>query len=219
MSESSVLFDRLLAQLGPQGWWPAETAEEMVIGAVLVQAVAWTNAHRAIENLRAAGLLDLRRLAATPEEHLAPLIRPAGYFNAKARKLVALALFICDAGGLPALRTRPAGEVRAALLAVHGVGSETADAILCYALDRPVMVADAYARRVLSRVGLLPARSAAGYGPAAAHLAGILPQGAGAEWFGEFHALLVAVGKDWCHKSAPACVGCPAAALCRTALA
>lgn len=187
----------------------------MVIGAVLVQAVTWTNAERAIQALRSAGCCDLQRLADTPPEQVAPLIRPAGYFNAKAKKLVALATYVRGAGGLQALRARPAEAVRAELLAVHGVGAETADAILCYALGKPAMVADAYARRVLHRIGLLPESCAARYEAAQDHLAGVLPPAADADWLGEFHALLVAVGKDWCRKSVPACAGCPAADLCR----
>lgn len=214
-AEVSDLFTRLLARLGPQGWWPAETAEEMVVGAVLVQAVAWTNAQRAIDRLRAAGWLDLDRLAGADANKLAPLIRSAGYFNAKARKLVALAAYLSAKGGLPALRSLPAAQARAELLQVYGVGAETADAILCYALGKPAMVADAYARRVLRRIGVLPERHATGYTAARAYLAGVLPREADAAWLGEWHALLVAVGKQWCHKSVPSCTGCPAADLCR----
>ena len=187
----------------------------MVVGAVLVQAVSWTNAQRAIDRLRAEGLLDLERLADADPAHLAPRIRPAGYFNVKARKLVALAVYLRGAGGLAALRARPADGVRAELLGVFGVGAETADAILCYALGRPAMVADAYARRVLHRIGVLPDGCAASYEAARAHLADLLPRDADAAWLGEWHALLVAVGKDWCHKSSPACDGCPVADLCR----
>ncbi len=211
----AALFDRLLARLGPQGWWPAETAVEMVVGAVLVQAVSWTNAQRAISRLRAGGWLDLDRLAEAAPEQLAPLVRPAGYFNVKARKLVALAAYLRAAGGLHALRSRPAELVRSELLGVFGVGAETADAILCYALGHPAMVADAYARRVLHRIGVLPDGCAATYEAARAHLAGLLPRDADARWLGEWHALLVAVGKDWCHKSKPSCDGCPLADLCR----
>lgn len=209
------LLRLLLQRLGPQGWWPADTPEEMIIGAVLTQAVAWSNAARAIAQLRAAGLLDLGRLAAADPAALAALIRPAGYFNAKARKLKALADHVLGAGGLSALATRPAAEVRTGLLAVHGVGPETADAILCYALGRPAIVADAYARRVLSRAGYLPAAAAGDYGRAHAWLQPRLAALNAAE-HGEFHALLVAVGKDWCRPTAPRCSGCPALELCCT---
>jgi endonuclease-3 related protein len=210
----ATLHRTLLASLGPQGWWPADTAEEMVIGAVLTQAVAWRNAERALAALRAAGLLALAALAEADPAAVAPLIRPAGYFNAKARTLQALGRFVSAAGGLRALAARPAARVRRALLAVRGVGPETADAILCYALGHRALVADAYARRVLDRVGLLPPAAARTYEAARAHLFPRLPPGADAAWLGEFHALLVAVGKHWCRPRAPRCADCPARALC-----
>jgi len=204
----------LLARLGAQGWWPAESAEEMVIGAVLTQAVAWRNAARAIEALRGAGLLSLAALAAVDPARLAPLIRPAGYFNVKARRLQALARHIVAAGGLPVLAAQGAAQARRGLLAVDGVGAETADAILCYALGHPALVADAYLRRVLSRAGLLGAAAAGSYEGALAALRPALPPGADAAWLGELHALLVAVGKDWCHRRRPQCADCPAAGVC-----
>lgn len=212
----SALHDLLLSRLGPQGWWPADTAEEMIVGAILTQAVAWTNAARAIERLRTARLLDLRALAATPPGDVAPLVRPAGYFNVKARKLVAVARYVTEAGGVAALCARPSADVRRELLAVYGIGPETADAILCYALGQPAMVADAYARRVLGRVGVLPPEAAAAYETARRRLADELGDGVDAAWLGEFHALLVAVGKDWCRPSSPRCGTCPALPLCVT---
>ena len=208
----AALHAHLFSALGPQGWWPAETAEEVVIGAILTQAVAWTNATRAITALRAAGLLELSVLAATDPARVAPLIRPAGYFNAKARKLVATACFVVAAGGLQALSGQDVRTVRERLLEVHGIGPETADAILCYALGFPAMVCDGYARRVLGRVGLLPVAAAAAYEDARQYLAPRLP--ADAAWLGEFHALLVAIGKDWCRPREPRCGGCPASSLC-----
>lgn len=207
----------LLRALGPQGWWPADTAEEMIIGAVLTQAVAWDNAARAIARLKAARLCHLAALAACRPQDLAPLIRPAGYFNAKARKLVAVAAFFATRGGVEALRRVPAAEVRRDLLGVYGVGPETADAILCYALGHPAFVADAYARRVLGRIGTMPAEAARSYRGAAAwaarHVRG------DASWVGELHALLVAVGKSHCRRRRPLCAGCPAAAFCAHASA
>lgn len=207
-----TLHGSLLAALGPQGWWPAQTAEEVVVGAVLTQAVAWSNATRAIDGLRRAGLLSLAALAATAPEHVAPLIRPAGYFNVKARKLAAVARFVTESGGLARLSAAEPGAVRERLLAVYGVGEETADAILCYALSLPAMVCDAYARRALGRIGLLPAAAAANYAGTREYLATRLPWDAA--WLGEFHALLVAVGKVWCRPREPRCGQCPAQALC-----
>jgi len=216
MPDSAVraLYDHLLARLGPQGWWPADTAEEMIIGAVLTQAVAWQNAARAIDRLREAGLLSLAALAEIEPTIIVPLIRPAGYFNVKARKLVAVACHITAGGGVAALAARPMPIARQELLGVFGVGPETADAILCYALGHPAMVADTYARRVLLRVGVLPASAATGYEVARRALGAQLPPDADAAWLGEWHALLVAVGKDWCRPREPRCEDCPAHARC-----
>jgi endonuclease-3 related protein len=214
MPEVEALYALLLDRLGPQGWWPAETAEEMIVGAVLTQAVAWHNACRAIMELRRAGLLRLDALAVCDASQLAPLVRSAGYFNVKARKLVALARHINAVGGVPALAALPAAEARAELLGVYGVGPETADAIVCYALGKPVMVADAYARRVLGRVGILPQAQQASYASARQWLMQALDGRGDAAWFGEFHALLVAVGKHWCRPTEPRCVECPALRIC-----
>ena len=202
MTNLNDLHDTLLAAFGPQGWWPAETAEEVVIGAVLTQAVAWRNVERAIANLRGAGLLSLAALAEAPPEVVAPLIRPAGYFNVKARKLRAVAAAVLELGGLEALRNLPLEQARTRLLTVFGVGPETADAILGYAAGHATFVADAYACRVLGRTGAVSATTYAGV--RAEVLAG-LP----AEHLGEFHALLVALGKDTCRPRAPRCGTCP----------
>ncbi len=143
---------------------------------------------------------------------MAPAIRPAGYFNAKARKLAAIACFVQEAGGLDMLRARADAPLRAELLGVHGVGAETADAILCYALDQPAFVADAYSRRVLGRVGVLPEEAGRSYERARAYLLPRLPRHPA--WLGEFHALLVAVGKEWCRPANPRCALCPLCARC-----
>jgi endonuclease-3 related protein len=209
MAEASLdaVYDRLLAALGPQGWWPAETAEEVVIGAVLTQAVSWRNVERAIATLRAAGLLDLAALAARPPEAVAPLIRPAGYFNAKAKKLRAVAEAVLGMGGPPGLAAMPLADARARLLEVYGVGPETADAILNYAAGHPTFVADAYARRVLGRTGAVAATT---YEGVRAEVVAGMP----GDLLGEFHALLVALGKDVCRPRAPRCGVCPVGPLC-----
>jgi endonuclease-3 related protein len=202
-----AIHDRLLAALGPQGWWPADTAEEVVIGAVLTQAVSWRNVERAIAALRSRGLLTLRAVAAAPPAQLAHLIRPAGYFNAKARKLKAVAEAVLALGGVAGLAALPLAQARRRLLGVYGIGPETADAILNYAAGHPTFVADAYARRVLGRVGAVDDDTYEGV--RAEVLAG-MP----GELLGEFHALLVAVGKDLCRPRAPRCGACPLRELC-----
>ena len=200
------LYRALLARYGPQGWWPARTPFEVAVGAILVQHTAWAGAARAVENLRAARRLTPDRLAACRPDALGALIRPAGTWRLKARRLLGFTAWLrARAGGdFRILRRAPLGPLRRELLGVSGLGPETADAILLYAAGRPVFVADAYARRVLSRHRLLP--PAAGYEEARAFVEAHLPSDPAL--FNEFHALLVAVGKTHCRPVAR-CGACP----------
>jgi len=200
------LYRALLAHHGPQDWWPARTPYEVAVGAILVQHTAWTGAARAIAALRAQRLLVPDRLARTDLVTLEALVRPAGTYRLKARRLLdftgwLLARFDGDFRGL---RRAPLGPLRRELLAVRGLGPETADAILLYAADRPVFVADAYTRRVLERHRLLPRGT--GYEAGRLFLEAHLPSDPAL--FNEFHALLVAAAKAHC-RTAPRCEGCP----------
>ncbi|GAG48518.1 unnamed protein product, partial [marine sediment metagenome] len=147
------MYDRLLAAYGSQHWWPGDTALEVVVGAILTQNTAWTNVERAIENLRRTDVLNWERLHALPEDELAELIQPAGTFRVKAGRLKAFVdtLFRDHAGSLDSMLAGSLEDVRSRLLLIHGIGPETADAILLYAGDRPTFVVDAYTRRVLRR--------------------------------------------------------------------
>lgn len=144
----------LLRHYDTVDWWPANTRFEIMVGAVLVQNTRWANVVPAVGALREAGLLEAERLIALPATHIAELIRPAGCQSVKARRLSALAQTVCDAGGLRRLASMPTDAIRYLLLATHGIGFETADAILAFAFDRPVFVADAYARRWFTRLGV-----------------------------------------------------------------
>ena len=207
------IYERLLRTHGPQGWWPADSSFEMMVGAVLTQACTWVNAERAIAALRSADALSAASIIAMPEQELARLVRPAGYYNAKARKLKALASFLMDGfGGDPAEMSQvPTGRLREMLLSVHGVGEETADDILVYAANRPVFVVDAYTRRIAGRLGL--GGEDASYSELSALFAGAMP--IDAPVLGEFHALLVRHAKQTCRKS-PRCGECPLVDLCPT---
>lgn len=189
---------------GRFGWWPARSAFELMAGAVLTQNAAWTNASRALAALREAGALSAEAVLALPPRRLAALIRPAGYYNVKAGRLRALCRWYAAAGPLRRLRRRPTAELRAELLAVHGVGPETADDILLYALGRPVFVVDAYTRRVFSRLGLVSPR--VGYEELRALFERELP--ADAELYGEYHARIVWHGKFLCRARDPRCGDC-----------
>lgn len=199
------LYAALHARYGPQDWWPARSRFEVAVGAVLTQHTAWSGVERAIDNLRAARRLSPRPLARMPVSRLGRLIRPAGTWRLKARRLHALAVFFLSrAGGrVERLRRAPLETLRAQLLAVPGIGPETADAILLYALDRPVFVADAYTRRVLSRHRIVTADI--GYAALGGFLEAHLP--GDPALFNEFHALLVAVAKSHC-RARPRCEGC-----------
>ena len=202
----SGIYRQLLAHLGPQHWWPAKTPFEVVVGAILTQHTAWTNVERAIGALRQRGLLTPQALARLPVGRLARLIRPAGYFNVKAKRLKAFLSFLFrDYGGrLTALWNEEAATLRRALLTVPGIGPETADSILLYAGGIPVFVVDAYTKRILARHGLVA--PTAGYDEIQRLFMDRLPRHAGL--YNEFHALFVRVGKEWC-RGVPRCEQCP----------
>lgn len=200
----------LFTALGPLEWWPGESPFEVMVGAVLVQNTSWRNVERAIENLREARVLEPHRLAAVAAAELEELIRPAGYFRVKARRLRNLVEFVVDRydGSLDAMRAVETSQLRAELLAVHGVGPETADSILLYAFDKPVMVVDAYTHRTWARHGWIDYE--ADYHRLQEQIAGELPDDA--PLLNEMHAELVHVGHHWC-KRVPLCEACPLAPL------
>ncbi len=207
------VYDRLYAAYGPQRWWPGETPFEVITGAILTQSAAWTNVEKAIANLKGAGALSPEGLRAISEAGLAALIRPSGYFNAKARKLKAFMGLLDESGGgdLQKLLAIPAAALRRLLLGTHGIGPETADSIVLYAAGRPSFVVDAYTRRIFSRLGIAP--EAATYDGWRALFMRALPPDAAL--FNEYHALIVRLGKEVCRKT-PRCEACPLRAICAT---
>jgi endonuclease-3 related protein len=200
-------YRALLKHFGPQGWWPAETPFEVMVGTILTQNTAWTNVEKAILNLKAGGLLDPRRLHEVDIVTLASALRPAGYFNVKANRLKSfIDWFMARAGGdVEKLQSIAPERLRDDLLEVRGIGRETADSILLYALGVPVFVVDAYTHRVLSRHGLVPEEEAT-YEEMKDLFERNLPRDA--KLYNEFHALLVATGKEFC-RPIPRCEKCP----------
>ena len=170
---------------------------------MLTQNTAWSNVERAIANLKAAHLLHPAAIVACPPDRLAAELRPAGYFNVKARRLASFCAYLQDAGGIEALEREETHVLRRALLAVHGIGPETADDILLYALERPVFVVDAYTRRLLQRLGL--ANGSEDYEAIRAGFERAL--GPVVSQFQEFHALIVRHAKQAC-RSRPRCAAC-----------
>ncbi len=201
-----ALHRAMLEALGPSHWWPGESPFEVMVGAILTQNTSWANVAKAIATLRAADLLDPERLDAVPVDELAELIRPAGYFRLKAGRLKHFLAFLREnAYDLPALAARDTAALRQDLLAVTGIGPETADSILLYALGHPVFVVDAYTRRIASRHGLVP--EDIDYHELQSFFADALPPDPAL--FNEYHALLVRVGHGYCRKSKPDCAACP----------
>jgi len=199
------IYDALLAAYGPQGWWPGETPTEVAIGAVLTQNTAWSNVERAIAALRRAGCVDFARIDALDAEALGEIIRSAGTFRVKARRLKALAAWVMARGGtIEAALRGDMAAVRASLLEVAGIGPETADAILLYAGRHAVFVVDAYTRRVLRRHGIIGGDEP--YAAVQRVFEEALPRDAA--MFNEYHALFVEVGKRHC-RSRARCAGCP----------
>jgi endonuclease III related protein len=203
------VFDRLQAAFGPQHWWPGDSPFEVMVGAVLVQNTAWRNVEQAFDNLREANLMEPHALYALSVDELAELIRPAGYYRVKARRLRNLLRLMVEVygGSLDAMFSADLATLREQLLGVHGIGPETADAILLYAGGLATFVVDTYANRVLARHGWIGYD--ASYDEIKDAFESSLP--ADAALYNDYHALLVRVGKDYCKRSAPKCDGCPLA--------
>jgi endonuclease-3 related protein len=200
------IYQTLYKSFGRQHWWPAETPFEVIVGAVLTQNTAWRNVEKAIENLKRAGSLTLDKFYKIPVKKLAKLIRPAGYFNIKASRLKALAAWlkrICG-GRLNHLKKIKKSKLRSLLLNVYGVGPETADSILLYALNKKSFVVDAYTRRVFTRHGFISGTES--YDTIKNFFEQVLPESE--RIYNEFHALIVKLGKDYCRKK-PLCSICP----------
>jgi endonuclease III related protein len=206
------LYRAFAERLGPSGWWPGRTPLEIAVGAILTQNTNWRNVERAIANLDAAGALSVAGLRALPAPRLEELIRPAGYFRIKTARLRNFLAFLEREGveAVEDLRGRNLYGLREDLLQVRGIGPETADAILCYALDMPVFVVDLYTVRMFARHGLVLPEEA-DYHEIQDLVQTALP--AENRDYNEFHALIVRAAKQWCSKTKPRCAECPARAL------
>ena len=206
------IYDRLLERYGPRDWWPADSRFEVMVGAILVQNTAWSNAEKAIRALSDAGLLSPQALRSTGQDEIAQLIYSSGYYNMKAKKLKALVEWLGERDDdIEALMAEDPATLREDLLAIHGIGEETADDILLYALDMPVFVIDHYTKRLLHRLGLAPEK-----GPYTLYqrlFIDHLPPDV--SLFNEYHALTVTHAASTCKKE-PACVECCLLEICPT---
>lgn len=210
MIPAAEVYAALEAAHGTQSWWPAEGAFEIMAGALLVQRTTWRSAESAVAGLRQHRFLDPVRLRHADLALVEACIRSAGFFRSKAVRLRKLAQFVVEQGGMDGLAAKPTHELRAQLLALEGIGPETADAILLYAFDRPAVVVDAYLRRLAQRL------TAAASAPRDTRLREWVEAGIGdARRLSEFHALVVEHGKRTC-RPVPLCAECAINARCRT---
>ena len=209
------IYQRLYQAYGPQGWWPGDGPFAVIVGAILTQSVSWRNVERAMGNLQSAGCWSFPALYRISRAELAELLRPAGYYNAKARKLQAFAAHLMEnyGGDLAAMLSQDTQTLRAELLSIHGIGPETADDILVYAAGLPSFVIDAYTRRILQRLGLAPNAGKTGYHDLQRLFHQQLPSDSAL--FNEYHALLDCHAKIACRKI-PLCVDCCLRDLCLT---
>jgi endonuclease-3 related protein len=200
------IYELLFERFGPQHWWPGETRDEIIVGAILTQNTNWQNVEKAILNLKKASQMTLEKLYAIEQEQLAQLIRPAGYYNIKAKRLKAFLkwLFEQHNGSLKEIESIKTDALRNELLEINGVGRETADSILLYAFQRPVFVVDAYTYRVATRHQLIEREC--DYEQLRSFFEDNLESDE--KMFNEYHALLVRVGKEFCRPQAR-CSACP----------
>ncbi|MCX5701042.1 MAG: endonuclease III domain-containing protein [Candidatus Omnitrophica bacterium] len=206
-SKVSLIYRKLYDNFGPQAWWPADSPFEVMIGAILTQNTSWVNVEKALINIKQRNLLDPRKLYKLRDKEFARLIRPAGYYNIKTKRLKAFLNFFiskysANVKKLSLLRTN---YLRKELLSVKGIGPETADSILLYALNKPVFVIDAYTLRIFSRHNQL--KEDVSYDEAQEFFMRSLSRNA--KLFNEYHALIVKLGKDYCRKTKPKCRACP----------
>lgn len=207
LSEQLIeIYKLLLERFGPRHWWPGESPFEIIIGAILTQNTNWANVEKAITNLKSADLLSPEKLHNADTEKIAELIRPAGYFNIKAKRVKNFLKWLFEnyAGQLENLNDIPTKYLREQLLSIKGIGAETADSILLYALERAVFVVDAYTARVAARHNLI--EPPFDYYQLQELFESNLCRET--KLFNEYHALLVEVGKVYCRKKAK-CAGCP----------
>jgi endonuclease III related protein len=201
------IYDRMFTHFGPSHWWPGDSPLEVMVGAILTQNTSWNNVERAIERLKTVGALSASFLQQVDEMSLSDWIRPAGYYRIKARRLKNFFDFYVREyqGQTKIIRNQPLEFLRPQLLSVNGIGPETADSILLYALEMPTFVVDAYTHRIFSRHQLIDEEI--GYEELRAYFMDRLPSDS--QLYNEYHALLVRLGKEFCKKKSPRCEECP----------
>jgi len=207
MKDLINLYQKLYQCFGPQYWWPGETPSEIAVGAILTQNTNWGNVERAIENLKIQNALSAKSIHEMPVRKLSELIRPAGYFNIKAKRLKSFINFLVNNynGSMKRMKNDDLYSLREKLLSINGIGPETADSILLYALEKPIFVIDAYTKRVLSRHRIMEHDEP--YDKFQELFHSSLKRDV--KLFNEYHALFVRTGKTFCKRKKPLCDACP----------
>lgn len=202
-----LIYQKLYSCFGPQHWWPANSPFEVMLGAILTQNTNWQNVKKAIVNLKKHNLLNPHKLCRLPLKRLAFLIKPSGYYNIKAKRTKGFLKFLLKFynANIKRMSLQTGPELRNQLLSVKGIGPETADSILLYALGKPIFVVDAYTKRILLRHGIVGQN--ADYSEIQKLFMNNLPRKV--KLFNEYHALLVRLGKEFCLKNKPKCGLCP----------
>ncbi len=200
------LYNLLFERFGHRNWWPANSPFEVCAGAILTQNTSWKNVEKAINNLKEAHRLDPFQLYETPLDELATIIKPAGYFNVKSKRLKNFINHLVEfhAGSLDKMFEASVKDLRAELLSINGVGRETADSMILYAANKPIFVVDVYTRRALERHGMIVEK--ADYDEIRELFERNLEPDVAL--FNDFHAQFVAVGSNYCGRK-PKCSGCP----------
>jgi len=207
------IYARLRRQFGHRHWWPATTQEEVIIGAILTQSVSWSNASKAISNLKAHGLLSLEAIHKADSSNITSLIKCTRFYNQKAKKLKCFTGFLFNKykGSLEALFSRSLSILRDELLHINGLGEETVDSILLYAGNKEIFVVDAYTKRIFSRLGIIDEKTS--YRECQKFFMTNLNRDA--KLYNDYHAQIVHLGHHCCKKSNPECMKCPLRQLCR----
>ena len=202
-----LIYDKLLNHYGPQHWWPADTPFEVIVGAILTQAVSWSHVEKAINNLKQEAMLDPDSLREVDQDKLASLIKPSGYYNMKAKKIKAFLSFLFDHydGDLIKMFDTELMVLRKELLGIYGIGQETADSILLYAGNYPIFVIDAYTKRLFHRLGYFDKDIK--YKELQKKVSNNIITSL--KIYQEYHALIVKLGKECCFKTNPDCSNCP----------
>lgn len=207
------IYSKMIGYFGPRNWWPAKTTFEVVVGAILTQSVAWRNVEKAIDSLEQAGLLEIKAIYQADTEEIARHIVPTLYYRMKSRKLKAFAELLVNRyeGLLSRLFDQELYQLREELLAVYGIGPETADSIILYAAEKPIFVVDAYTKRIFYRLGYF--KNDIDYTAMQKFFMSYLP--AETSLYNEYHALIVGIGNQFCANKKPACEKCPLNEICK----